>query len=61
MLGCIDCKHRQWKNCPTGWKEYYSEHVDGPTMILETVASKDLWIWHSFFRIPGSLNDINAL
>ncbi|XP_052156408.1 uncharacterized protein LOC127774168 [Oryza glaberrima] len=61
MLGCIDCMHWRRKNCPTGWKGQYSGHVDGPTMILEAVASKDLWIWHSFFGLPGSLNDINVL
>jgi hypothetical protein len=30
-------------------------------MILEAVASQDLWIWHSFFGLPGSLNNINVL
>jgi hypothetical protein len=30
-------------------------------MILEAVASEDLWIWHVFFGLPGSLNDINVL
>ena len=61
MLGCIDCMHWRWKNCPTGWKGYYEGHVDGPTMILEAVASQDLWIWHSFFGLPGLLNDVNVL
>ncbi|XP_022681830.1 uncharacterized protein LOC111257065 [Setaria italica] len=61
MLGCIDCMHWRWKNCPTAWKRQYSGHVDGPTMILEAVASKNLWIWHCFFSLPGSLNDINVL
>jgi hypothetical protein len=32
-----------------------------PTIILEAVASKDLWIWHAFFGTPGSHNDINVL
>jgi hypothetical protein len=44
MLCCIDCMYWKWKNCPTAWKGQYSGHVDGPTMILEAVASKDLWI-----------------
>jgi hypothetical protein len=61
MLGSIDCMHWRWKNCPAGWKGYYEGHVDGPTMILEAVASQDLWIWHAFFGLPGSLNDINVL
>ena len=32
-----------------------------PTLILEAVASYDLWIWHAFFGTPGSRNDINVL
>jgi len=32
-----------------------------PTIILEAVASYDLWIWHAFFGLPRSLNDINVL
>jgi hypothetical protein len=28
---------------------------------LEAVASKDLWIWHAFFGMPDSHNDINVL
>ncbi|XP_030931209.1 uncharacterized protein LOC115957123 [Quercus lobata] len=27
----------------------------------EAVASYDLWIWHAFFGLPGSNNDINVL
>jgi hypothetical protein len=30
-------------------------------MILEVIASQDLWIWHAFFGLPDSLNDINVL
>lgn len=26
----------------------------GPTVILEAIASHDLWIWHAFFGLPGS-------
>ena len=61
MLGSIDCMHWKWKNCPTAWQGMYSGHVREPTIILEAIASKDLWIWHSFFGLPGSLNDINIL
>uniref|UniRef100_A0A453G362 DDE Tnp4 domain-containing protein n=4 Tax=Aegilops tauschii subsp. strangulata TaxID=200361 RepID=A0A453G362_AEGTS len=61
MLGCIDCMHWTWKNCPKKWHGMFKGHVNKPTMILEAVASKDLWIWHAFFGLPGSLNDINVL
>ncbi len=58
MLGNIDCMHWKWKNCPTAWSGMYQGHVHEPTIILEVVASKDLWIWHAFFGLPGSHNDI---
>jgi hypothetical protein len=29
--------------------------------MLEAVASLDLWIWHAFFGVAGSNNDINVL
>lgn len=31
------------------------------TIVLEAVASEDLWIWHSFFGLPGSHDDLNVL
>jgi hypothetical protein len=30
-------------------------------VILEAVTDHDLWIWHSFFRMVGTHNDINVL
>ena len=45
MLGSLDCMHWHWKNCPTAW---HGTHTNGfkkvPTLILEFVASKNLWI-----------------
>ncbi|XP_022030741.1 protein ALP1-like [Helianthus annuus] len=32
-----------------------------PTVMLEAVASQDLWIWHAFYGPSGSQNDINVL
>nr|GEW76567.1 hypothetical protein [Tanacetum cinerariifolium] len=31
------------------------------TIMLEAVASQDLWIWHAFFGVAGANNDINIL
>jgi hypothetical protein len=61
MLGSIDCMHWKWMNCPNAWKGMYSGHIQEPTIILEVVASYDLWIWHTFFGLPRSHNDIHVL
>ncbi|XP_020151597.1 uncharacterized protein [Aegilops tauschii subsp. strangulata] len=39
----------------------YKGHVKGATLILEAVASQDLWIWDSFFGMAGSHNNISIL
>ena len=61
MLGSLDSMHWAWKNCPTTYHGMYTGHVHRPTIVLEVVASYDLWIWHAFFGMPGSNNDINVL
>ncbi|XP_057808907.1 uncharacterized protein LOC131023386 [Salvia miltiorrhiza] len=61
MMGSIDCMHWEWKNCPNAWAGQYAGRSGTPTIILEAVASQDLWIWHAFFGTPGSRNDINVL
>ena len=61
MVGSIDCMHWEWKNCPTAWAGKYTGRSGKTTIILEVVASYDLWIWHAFFGTPGPCNDINVL
>ncbi|XP_047965897.1 protein ALP1-like [Salvia hispanica] len=63
MLGSIDCMHWQWKNCPTAWRGQFTSGYKGshPTMILKAVADHRLWIWHAYFGVAGSNNDINVL
>uniref|UniRef100_M8BZK8 Uncharacterized protein n=1 Tax=Aegilops tauschii TaxID=37682 RepID=M8BZK8_AEGTA len=39
----------------------YKGHPKDPTIVLEAVALEDLWIWHSYFGLPGSRNDLNVL
>ncbi|CAN6204894.1 unnamed protein product [Urochloa humidicola] len=51
----------KWKNCPTAWHGQFRGHCHDPIIILKAVASQDLWIWHAFFGMPGSHNDINVL
>lgn len=61
MLGSLDCMHWKWKNCPTKDVGAYRGRNKGCTIILEAVASYDTWIWHAFFGLPGTNNDINVL
>ncbi|XP_042466026.1 uncharacterized protein LOC122048537 [Zingiber officinale] len=61
MLGSLDCIHWKWKNCPVAWKGQFTRGHGSPTIVLEAVASHDLWIWHAFFGVAGSRNDINVL
>jgi hypothetical protein len=49
------------KNCPAAWHTQYTRKIHDPTIVLEVVALDELWIWHCFFGLPGSLNDINIL
>nr|XP_043638050.1 protein ALP1-like [Erigeron canadensis] len=60
MLGSIDCMHWGWRNYPVAWQGQYTRGNKGHlTIMLEAVASYDLWIWHAYFGPAGSNNDIN--
>ena len=62
MLGSLDCMHWEWQNCPVAWKGQFTRgDYKVPTIMLEAVASYDLWIWHAFFGASSSNNDINVL
>ncbi|XP_051206266.1 protein ALP1-like [Lolium perenne] len=62
MLGSIDCMHWQWRNCPVAHAGQFTRgDIKHPTIILEAVTSYDRWIWHVFFGVAGSNNDINVL
>ncbi|GJR94377.1 ALP1-like protein [Tanacetum coccineum] len=62
MLRNIDCMHWEWRNYPISWQGQYGRgDRKYPTIMLEAVASHDLWIWHAFFGVAGANNDINVL
>ena len=62
MIGSLDCTHFVWRNCPMELRGQYKrgDH-QYPTIMMEAVASQDLWIWHAFFGPPGSNNDVNVV
>ncbi|XP_071677217.1 uncharacterized protein [Lolium perenne] len=39
----------------------YKGHTGECSIILEAVADHELWIWHAFFGMVGTNNDINVL
>ncbi|XP_021813920.1 uncharacterized protein LOC110756772 [Prunus avium] len=61
MIGTIDCMHWQWKNCLTTWQGDYGNRKGQKSIILEAVAGFDTWVWHAFFGVAGSQNDLNVL
>ncbi|XP_040258881.1 uncharacterized protein [Aegilops tauschii subsp. strangulata] len=61
LLGSLDCMQWKWNNCLKTLHGQYQGHVKKPTIIFKAVASQDLWIWHAFFCMPESHNDINVL
>jgi hypothetical protein len=61
MLGSIGCMHWSWKNCPAAWHGQFKGYKKDPTIVLEAVADHETWIWHAFFGMLGSYNDINVL
>ncbi|GKB92945.1 ALP1-like protein [Tanacetum coccineum] len=49
MLESIDCMHWEWRNCPKAWHGQFGRgDKKYPTILLEAVASYDLWICHAF-------------
>ncbi|GKB24806.1 ALP1-like protein isoform X1 [Tanacetum coccineum] len=62
MLGSIDCMHWDWKNCSKALHgQFKRKDHKYPTLMLEAVADQKLWIWHAYFEVPGSNNDLNVL
>jgi hypothetical protein len=60
MIGSLDCYAWPWKNCPKGLQGIH-KGAKGTSIVLEAAVSYDLWFWHSYFGLPGSLNDINIV
>ncbi|GJR97443.1 ALP1-like protein [Tanacetum coccineum] len=63
MIGSIDCTKWLWAQCPQAYRAQFSRGDSGPEpfILLEAVASQDLWIWYAFFGVAGSNNDVNVL
>jgi hypothetical protein len=61
MFASIDCMHYEWKNCLVAWQGDFGNRSGKKSIILEAIADQGLHIWHAFFGLPGSNNDINVM
>ena len=61
LFGSLDCTHWEWKNCPVAWQGQFQDRSGSKSLIMEAIATKDLWIWHAYIGMPGSNNDINVV
>ena len=61
MFASLDCMHYEWKNCPLVWQGDYGDRKGKKSIILEAITENNLHIWHAFFGLPGSNNDVNVL
>nr|GEV30541.1 putative nuclease HARBI1 [Tanacetum cinerariifolium] len=63
LYGSIDYTDWPWENCPVAFKAQFckGDHGPDPFILLEAIASNDLWIWHAFFGVSGMNKDVNVL
>ncbi|GJZ77852.1 ALP1-like protein [Tanacetum coccineum] len=63
IIGSIDNRKWLWAQCPIGLHGHICRGDSGsdPFILLEAVASQDLWIWHAFFGVAGSNNHGNVI
>jgi Plant transposon protein len=60
-IGCLDVASWSWDNCPVAEQGRYRGRDKKPNVRLEVVCDDNLHIWHCFFGVPGSRNDLNIL
>jgi hypothetical protein len=61
MFASLECMHYKWKNCLVVWQGDFGNIHGKKSIILEAIASEDLHIWHVFFGLSRSNNDVNVL
>ncbi|XXQ32282.1 DDE Tnp4 domain-containing protein [Plasmodiophora brassicae] len=61
MFGSLDCTHFKWDKCPVAWQGQYLDKDGQFSVIMEAIATMDLWIWHAYVGLPGANNDINVV
>jgi len=60
-MGCVDCSHWVWKMCPVAFHGQYQGKSKKRSIVMETVADKDLYLWHFYIGLPGTINQLNTM
>jgi hypothetical protein len=60
-IGCLDCVSWSWDKCPVVDQGRYGGRDKNPNVRMEVICDDKLRIWHLFFGVPGSRNDINIV
>jgi hypothetical protein len=61
LLGCLDCSHTLWKNCPKAWAGSYTGKPGSPSILLEAVVDYHMFFWHVSYGYTGNIGDLNVL
>ncbi|CAM6116693.1 unnamed protein product [Calypogeia fissa] len=61
MFGSLDCSHWVWRNCPVALQGQFRDKDGENSIVLEAIATQNLWIWHAYVGVPRSNNDINVV
>ena len=59
MIGCLDCMHVPWENCPNYLRGQHVGKEGVPTLVVEVSCNYILFFWHHDFGHTGTLNDLN--
>jgi len=60
-MGCVDCSLWIWKSCPMSLHGQYQGNSKKRSIVLETVADKDLYLWQFYIGLSGAMNDLNVM
>jgi len=59
-MGCVDCSRWVWKIYPVAFHGQDQSKSKKISIVMETVADKDLYLWHFYIGIPGTMNNFNV-
>jgi len=60
-MGCVDCSFWVWRMCPVAFHGQYQGKSKKRSIVLETVADKELYLWHFYISLPNTINDLNVM